>query len=644
MSVLVLRDVKKDFGIKEILKSANFSLEPAERVGLIGTNGSGKSTLLKAIAGLEPIDGGEIQTGSGTRAIYLPQEPPIDPELTVLEQVLADSREAAALLLEYEQLSEQLATEPESDRLLARLAAVNQKLDALNAWELETKAKIALDRLGVKNLQAKVGDLSGGQRKRVALAAALVSEPDVLLMDEPTNHLDADAVEWLQEYLANVFRGALLLVTHDRYFLDLVAQRILEIDRGDLFTYEGSYSYYLEKKAAQEESEASSQRKHVGVLRRELAWLQRGPKARSTKQKARIDRIGEMQEREFREARGKVDISAASQRLGKKVIDLKNIGKSYSDRAIISDFTFTFEPGDRVGIIGGNGVGKSTFLEIATGRLEPDRGIVEIGSTVAIGYFDQHSRDLEARSEDQRVLDYLKEVGAFVKLADGTQISASQMLERFLFTGNQQYIPLHKLSGGERRRLFLLKLLMGAPNVLILDEPTNDLDVQTLSVLEEYLEEFAGCVITVSHDRYFLDRIATSILAFPGNGEIQSYPGNYTTYLEYKRARDARQAEAEAIPKAAPTKPPEPAAPAAKKSKQDRSSRRLSNWERREFEELETKVPALEAKKADLEAQMAQLPPADYERLQQFLADLEALDAEIETATERWLELAERAD
>ncbi len=640
MSVLVLRDVKKDFGIKAILKSASFSLEPAERVGLIGTNGSGKSTLLKAIAGLEPIDGGEIQAAAGMRAIYLPQEPPIDPELTILEQVLADSREAAASLLEYDQLSEQLALDPTSDRLLARLAAVNQKLDALGAWKLETKAKIALDRLGVRDLQTKVGTLSGGQRKRVALAAALVAEPDVLLMDEPTNHLDADAVEWLQDYLASVFRGALLLVTHDRYFLDRVAQRILEIDRGDLWAYAGSYSYYLEKKAAAEESEASTQRKHAGVLRRELAWLQRGPKARSTKQKARIDRIGEMQEREFREARGKVEISAASRRLGKKVIELKNISKHYDGRVVIADFTHTFEPGDRIGIIGGNGVGKSTFLEIATGRLVPDSGSVEIGSTVAIGYFDQHSQDLDARSEDQRVLDYLKEVGAFVKLADGTEISASQMLERFLFTGNQQYIPLHKLSGGERRRLFLLKLLMGAPNVLILDEPTNDLDIQTLSVLEEYLEEFGGCVITVSHDRYFLDRTATSILAFPGDGQIHTYPGNYTTYLEYKRARDARQAAAAEPAPPVPPKAQPASAPPAKK--QDRSQRRLSNWERREFEELETKVPALEAQKTALEAEIGRVLPADYERLQALLTDLERLDAQIETATERWLELAER--
>lgn len=519
MSIFTLQSVKKDFGIKEILKDASFSLDATDKVGLIGTNGSGKSTLLKMIAGLEPIDGGQLLINSGVRIVYLPQQPDLDENHTVLEQVFADSGEQMALVREYEELSDKLAHAQgdDSSQLMSRLSAVMQRMEASGAWELETNAKIILTKLGIQDFYACIGSLSGGYRKRIALAAALLSEPDVLLMDEPTNHLDALSVEWLQSYL-NRYRGAILLITHDRYFLDRVTNRIIEIDRGDIYTYAGNYSYYLEKKALSEESAISSQRKHQGVLRRELEWLKRGPKARSTKQKARIDRVHDMQATEFKQVQGKVDISTLSRRIGKKVIELTNISKGYGDRTLIKDFTYEFSPEDRIGIIGGNGAGKSTLMDIVTGRVQPDSGSVEIGSTIHIGYFDQHSEALlEALNENQRVIDYIKEVGEFVKIADGTQISASQMLERFLFPGNQQYAPIHKLSGGEKRRLFLLRVLISAPNILILDEPTNDLDVQTLAVLEDYLEDFTGCVIAVSHDRYFLDRTVDKIFAFePG--------------------------------------------------------------------------------------------------------------------------------
>jgi ATP-binding cassette subfamily F protein uup len=337
--------------------------------------------------------------------------------------------------------------------MMARFSNVMQRMEATNAWELETKAKIILTKLGIEDFEAKIGNLSGGYRKRIALAAALLSEPEVLLMDEPTNHLDAMSVEWLQEYL-NRYRGAILLITHDRYFLDRVTNRILEIDRGELYTYGGNYSYYLEKKALAEESALSSQRKHQGVLRRELEWLKRGPKARSTKQKARIDRIGDMRETEFKQVQGKVDISTPGRRIGKKVIELETVFKAYDGRTLIKDFTYEFSPDDRVGIIGGNGAGKSTLMDIITGRVKPDSGKVEIGSTVHIGYFDQHSEQLlDALNDNQRVIDYLKEIAEFVKTADGTLITASQMLERFLFPGNQQYAPISKLSGGEKTSL-----------------------------------------------------------------------------------------------------------------------------------------------------------------------------------------------
>ncbi|OUC14984.1 MAG: multidrug ABC transporter ATP-binding protein [Alkalinema sp. CACIAM 70d] len=653
MGILTLRSIQKDFGIKEVLRDANFSLEPSDRVGLIGTNGSGKSTLLKMIAGLEPVDGGTIEFQNGLRVVYLPQQPPVDETRTVLEQVFADSGDKALLVQQYEELSEQLAKgedhpdRPNHDQLMGRLSQVMQEMDRVGAWELETNAKIILSKLGIQDFDAKVGDLSGGYRKRIAIATALLAEPDVLLMDEPTNHLDADSVDWLQSYLAR-YRGALLLVTHDRYFLDKVTNRILEIDRADLYPYDGNYSYYLEKKAAQEESAASSQRKFAGVLRRELEWLKRGPKARSTKQKARIDRIQAMRETEFKQGQGKVDISTAGRRIGKKVIDLKDICKAYSDRTLIKDFSYEFSPEDRIGIIGGNGAGKSTLMNIITGRVQPDAGTVEIGSTIQFGYFDQHSEDLESGiNNDQRVIDYLKTVAELVKTADGSVITASQMLERFLFTPNQQYAPIGKLSGGERRRLFLLRVLMAAPNVLILDEPTNDLDVQTLAVLEEYLEDFKGCVIVVSHDRYFLDRTVDSIFALEPGGNIKRYPGNYSVYLDYKKD-ELNEAEAIAPAKgkveAVGSDRAEAATPNAPMTgKSADKPRKLSYKEKREFEQLETDIPKMEAEKAEIEKMLYENPPAGYSEVQQLSERLAFLNTEIERCTERWLELAEFA-
>ncbi|HLO88080.1 MAG TPA: ABC-F family ATP-binding cassette domain-containing protein [Nostocaceae cyanobacterium] len=639
MSIISLQSVKKDFGIKEILKDANFSLGETDKVGLIGTNGSGKSTLLKMIAGLEPIDSGQIITNSGAKIIYLPQQPDVDENRTVLEQVFADCGQQMVLVKEYEEISDKLAHHPEDSQLISRLSVVMQKMDATGAWELETNAKIILTKLGISDFEVKVGTLSGGYRKRIALATALLSEPDVLLMDEPTNHLDALSVEWLQSYL-NRFRGALFLITHDRYFLDKVTNRIIEIDRGDIYTYSGNYSYYLEKKALAEESAVSTQRKHQGVLRRELEWLKRGPKARSTKQKARIQRIQAMRETEFKQTLGKVDISTVGRRIGKKVIDLNKITKAYNGRTLINNFTYEFSPEDRIGIIGGNGAGKSTLMNIITGRIQPDAGTVEIGSTIHIGYFDQHSEELLAKiNENQRVIDYIKEEGEFVKIADGTKITASQMLERFLFPGNQQYAPINKLSGGEKRRLFLLRILMSAPNVLILDEPTNDLDVQTLAVLEEYLEDFTGCVIVVSHDRYFLDRTVDTIFALEEGGNLKQYPGNYSVYLDYKKAEEATQQETASKEKS-PNIVAEKAAVPVKQA-EPKKRRRLSNWERKEFEQLEGKIAKLEAEKAEAEAAMGNVPQGNYTQVQKLYEQVEALKQEIDQATERWLELAD---
>jgi ABC transport system ATP-binding/permease protein len=636
MSIVTLQSVQKQFGLKTLLNQASFSLDISDKVGLIGTNGSGKSTLLKMIAGLEPPDGGQILVNSGIRTVYLPQDPELDENHTVLEQVFADSGEDMNLVRDYEQISAQLVHDPENIALSARLSEISHRMDACGAWELETKAKIILTKLGIDDMDARIGTLSGGYRKRVALAAALLSEPDALLMDEPTNHLDALSVEWLQNYL-NRYRGAILLITHDRYFLDQVTNRIFEIDRGDLYPYSGNYSYYLEKKALAEESAASSQRKHQGILRRELEWLRRGPKARSTKQKARIERAHALRDTEFKQAHGKVDIATPTRRLGKKVIDLTNVSKAYEGRTFIKNFTYEFSPEDRIGIIGGNGVGKSTLMDIITGRTQPDAGKVEIGGTVHIGYFDQNSEALfTAMNDKQRVIDYIKEEGEFIKIADGTQISASQMLERFLFPGSQQYAPVENLSGGEKRRLFLLRLLMGAPNVLILDEPTNDLDVQTLSVLEEYLEDFAGCVLVVSHDRYFLDRVVDTIFAFEPGGTLRQYPGNYSTYLDFKKAEEVSASQLQDNQKSKQSQTKE--LPVA--TQVNNKVRKLSNKEKREFETIEGKIAAIEVEKTEVEQALTS-PPSDFVKVQELYEKLESLNQAIETATERWLELAE---
>jgi ABC transport system ATP-binding/permease protein len=637
MALFTLRSIEKDFGIKEILKDASFSIEEGDKVGLIGTNGSGKSTLLKIIAGLEPSDGGELWVNSSAKIVYLPQQPNLDENRTVLEQVFADSGEQMALVREYEELSDKLAHgHGDTEKLMARFSSVSQRMEAAGAWELETNAKVVLSKLGIEDFDAKIGNLSGGYRKRIALATALLSDPDVLLMDEPTNHLDALSVEWLQSYL-NRFRGALLLITHDRYFLDKVTNRILEIDRGDLYNYSGNYAYYLVKKAEAEDSELSSKRKHAGVLRRELEWLKRGPKARSTKQKARIDRIRDMQSQEFKQVKGKVDISTVGRRIGKKVIEIDNISKAYDDRTLIKDFTYIFNPEDRVGIIGSNGAGKSTLMEMIIGRVQPDSGSIELGETIHIGYFDQHSEDVNL-NENQRVIEYLKGIAELVQTSDGSVITASQMLERFLFPPSQQYAPIEKLSGGEKRRLFLLQVLMGAPNVLILDEPTNDLDVQTLAVLEEYLEDFNGCVIVVSHDRYFLDRTVDKIFAIEPGGNVREYPGNYSVYLDYKKAEEADREQ-----KNKETLPAKSEKPKSQTSdSQSDKPKKLSFKEKREYEELEIKIPQMEQEKEELEKQLYRNTSGKYTEMEQLTKRLGELTQAIDSATERWLELAER--
>jgi ABC transport system ATP-binding/permease protein len=630
MTILSIDSLGKTFGLKPLFDGLTFGLEERDRVGLIGANGSGKTTLLRIIAGEEQPDSGRVMLAGNPVVGYLPQNPVFNPDESVIDAIFSANSESMRLLGEYERACHLLADPAhahEHDDLMNRVSTLAARLEAIGAWELETNAKVVLAQLGIEDTEARMGELSGGQRKRVAMAHALIERPDLLILDEPTNHLDAETIEWLEGYLAR-WAGALLLVTHDRYFLDRVTNRIVELDRGMAQTYAGNYAYYLEKKEEAEEREAIESHKRERLIKQELAWLRTGAKARTTKQKARIDRAEELIAAPKDKGRGEIDISAASRRLGSKVLELHDISKSYDDVPYIDRFTYIVQPGERLGVIGPNGSGKTTLLEIIAGRVAPDAGRVETGQTVAIGYYDQESRALE---EEMRLIDYIRDVAENVRTADGTIITASQMLERFLFPGAMQYAPIGRLSGGERRRLYLLRILMGAPNVLLLDEPTNDLDIDTLMALEDYLDSFAGTVIVVSHDRYFLDRTVDHLFRFEGGGRIREYPGNYSHFLTV-RERERAEAETTARPKAS-------AAPAVTIKSDASGATKLSFKERKEMQSLEQKIADAETRKAEIEGRLAS---ADYVAAQSLADELAVVAAEIERAMDRWTELAER--
>ena len=550
--------------------------------------------------------------------IYVDQNPSLDPERTVLEQVFADCGEKMQLVERYEGLIQELEQSPNDSALLGELSQISNRMDEAKAWELERQCQEVLSRLGISDHSRKVGELSGGYRKRLALASALVAEPDGLLLDEPTNHLDALATEWLQGFLQR-FKGALVLITHDRYFLERVTNTIIELDGGQLRRYPGNYGAYLKKKDEEEVADAARQRAYRSVMRREIEWLKRGPKARSTKQKARIQRIEQMQEQSFKPAKQNVAMESASRRLGKTVIDVEHLQRKLGERCLINDFTYSFSPEDRVGFIGPNGMGKSTLLDLISGRQQPDAGSVVRGETVVIGRFDQHSEDLKP---ELKVIEVIQDVAERIDLGQGNSLTASQLLERFLFPPAQQHSPVAKLSGGERRRLHLCRLLMAAPNVLLLDEPTNDLDVQTLAVLEDYIEDFRGCVVIVSHDRYFLDRTVDRLFCFQSGGLLERFEGNYSEWLEQQPAKQA--------PVSSKTKP------AAAKPKREQPKRR-SYKQQRELNDLDSQLPQLEEQKTQLESQLA---GADYDRLEALTQELAELCEQISRAEDRWLELS----
>ncbi len=557
MALLTFDRVRKDYGTKPLLDEVSFVIEADEKVGVIGANGSGKTTLLRLASGVEPPDGGRIIKGSGVRIGYLPQRPELAPEATVLDAVFAGDGPMATVLRDYEKTVHAMEMGDTDPALVQRMTDLAHKLDASGGWDLEAQARAVLDRLGITDLDQIVSTLSGGQRKRVALARVLVERPDLLILDEPTNHLDAETVGWLEDFIQS-WTGALLLVTHDRYVLDRVTNRMLEVGGGEVERYVGTYSDYLAAKAEKEMQAEAAEATRANLAKRELAWLRRGAKARTSKSKHRIAEAHKLIDGAPEAAGAEIEIASATTRLGKKVIEMQRVTKGYDGRVLVRDFTYGFTRNDRVGIIGPNGAGKTTMLEMITGRLEPDSGTVERGPTVSIGYFDQESRILD---DEKRLIDIVTDVAEHVKTADGSIITAGQMLERFLFPGKQQYTPVGLLSGGERRRLVLLRVLMGAPNVLILDEPTNDLDIPTLVALEDYLDTFAGCLITVSHDRYFLDRTAEHLFRFEEDGRLREIPGNYSAWLEIeaheKAVEQARTKAVKSPPAPQKASPPE---------------------------------------------------------------------------------------
>ena len=527
MNLITLENINKSYSEKVLLKDVNLNINDGDKIGLIGLNGAGKSTLLKILTGRDEFFDGKVIKGKNIRIEYLSQDTKYDANSTVLEQIFKGDTPEMKLLMEYEELLDRVAID---SSLNEKLIQVQSKIDNMNLWDLESDAKTILTKLGISDFNQKMSELSGGQKKRVFLASSLITPCELLVLDEPTNHLDSESIEWLEEYLNNR-NGALIMITHDRYFLDRVTNRIIELDRGSLYQYEGNYSEFLEKKAERLQVEAVKEEKRQKLIIKELKWVRRGAKARTTKQKARLQRFEDLVNTEHIGINTDVEMPFIGRRLGKKVIEISNLSKSFDGKSLIKDLNYIFTKNDRIGIIGPNGAGKTTLINMLTGAIKPDFGTIEIGDTVSIGTFSQDNNHMDLT---QRAIDYIKEGGENIPTEDGYTITASQLAERFLFDGTLQYTPIEKLSGGERRRLHLLRILMESPNVLVLDEPTNDLDIETLKILEDFLDEFMGVVIIVSHDRYFLDRLCNKIFSYEGGGIIKQYVGNYSDYLIYK--------------------------------------------------------------------------------------------------------------
>ena len=625
MNLITLEIISKSYSEKKLLENISLGINDKEKIGLIGVNGTGKSTLLKIIAGAEVEDSGTITKANKVRIEYLPQNPYYDENATVLEQVFKGTCEEMKIIGDYQDVLDKI-NKSYDEKLNEKLLKLQEKMDALNLWDLESSAKTVLTKLGITNFDQKVEELSGGQRKRVSLASALITPCELLVLDEPTNHLDNDTIDWLETYL-NSFKGSILMITHDRYFLDRVTNRILELDKGTLYSYEGNYSVFLEKKMARLQLAESMEAKRQNLLRKELAWVRRGAQARTTKQKARLQRFDELSNKTVYVPEDKLEISVGSSRLGKKIIEINHISKSFDGRTYIDDLDYTLARTDRIGIVGRNGLGKSTLIRLLNGEIQPDSGTISIGETVKIGCFNQ---DTSKMHPDMRAIDYIKEESDYITTADGYKITASQMCEKFLFNGTLQYTHIRNLSGGERRRLQLLRVLMMAPNVLLLDEPTNDLDIDTLSRLEDYLDDFNGVIICVSHDRYFLDRVCNKIFAYEGRGNIHIYTGNYSDYLNYREEENIEfeEFEEEKVEK------PKPQSPKKEKPKA-KNKPKFSYNEQREFDTIDEDIEKIENKIASLEEDTAKFA-TDFTKLQEIINEKTKLEEELQIKYERW--------
>lgn len=614
MILLNAEKISKGYSDRQLLDGCSLAVGQGDKIGLIGVNGTGKSTLLKVMAGVDFPDSGTVTRSGGVRVAYLPQNPEFAPETTVLQQVM---------------------TGVAIDKARAKEAKVVQQAD-------EYQCKSILTQLGLSDYDQPIGQLSGGQKRRVALACALTAESEVLILDEPTNHIDSEMVDWLESYLKR-YQGAILMVTHDRYFLERVVNRIVELDRGKLYSYPANYSQYLELKAQREEMALATERKRQSLYRKELAWIQRGARARSTKAQFRVDRFEELKKPGYVPDQSKLEVSALSSRLGKKIIEIEQISKSFDGKVLVKDFSYNLLRGDRVGIIGPNGYGKTTLVRMICGLLEPDEGRIVRGETVRIGYFSQESFAGEDFDPTVKAIDYIRHISQEIQTPEGT-LTAAQMMEKFLFPADLQYTEIGRLSGGERRRLYLLRVLMEAPNVLVLDEPTNDLDIETLAVLEDYLEQFPGVVIAVSHDRYFLDKLMNHVFVLAGNGEVRHYTGGYADYRadvaseRQQRLAAQQRLDSQPLPNSSPKKT------SGGRSHQEKL--KFSFKEQREYEEIDGVIAGLEEKIAQTEALIAQ-NASDYAALQELTSEKEELEAQLTAKMERWVylnDLAERIE
>ena len=627
MLLLSATDLCKTHGLKTLFDHISINIDSADKIGLLGINGTGKSTLLRILAGLMQADQGEIQTSNQLVLEYLPQHPDFDEDATVLQQIFRGESPFMKVLRSYEQALDALEQNPADPALTQQLLDLSARMDEQNAWQLESEAKAILNKLGIHNFSAPVRSLSGGQRKRVALAGVLIRPCNLLILDEPTNHLDNEAIEFLEQHLKTK-NCALLMVTHDRYFLDRVTNRILELSNARLYAYEGNYETFLELKTQREEDQRRMQEKAHALYKQELAWMRKDVEARRTKQKARIERFYELEDSLTTQQEEKMDISLQHSRLGKKIIEIDHLHKTFGDKVCIQDLSYTVVRDDRIGIIGNNGLGKSTLLNIIGKGLPYDGGSVVLGDTVRIGYYTQDNSELPL---DMRVIDYVREKGEYIHSSDGTLISAARMLERFLFSGAQQHSLIRQLSGGEKRRLYLLGVLMDDVNVLLLDEPTNDLDIQTLQILEDFIDHFAGPVLAVSHDRYFLDRIAQRIFAFEGNGVVEIHTGNYSDYAERKQLQQPQ------TPVTAPVK--------EKKGDTRIRSQKLkfTYQEAKAYETIETDITLLEQQIQQCDLDMA-ANSTNFVKLNEISQQKEQLEGQLAEKIERWEYLMEKAE